>query len=172
MQFQNVYYERKVGTAKPCYICMRPTTTVLATLKTEDFLYTCDGHLSDSGFVIQMTPFAAEKKPTEQDIQKVIADYHAREAKKKDAQSKDKAGSENKDGDQPKEGTLSSSVAASSSSSSATAASPTTTETVHRKYSLQSKIFEARKNELKRREMGVKARQVGQGLPQVPRTAF
>ena len=31
-------------------MCMRPTTTVLATIKSEDFLYTCDGHLEDANF--------------------------------------------------------------------------------------------------------------------------
>jgi hypothetical protein len=39
---------QKVATARPCYICRRPTQTVLATIKTEDFLYACDGHLTDS----------------------------------------------------------------------------------------------------------------------------
>lgn len=39
--------KKKVATEKPCYICHRPTVTVLATLKMEDWLYTCDGHLSD-----------------------------------------------------------------------------------------------------------------------------
>jgi hypothetical protein len=39
---------QKVATAKPCYICRRPTRTVLATLKTDDFVYTCDAHLTDT----------------------------------------------------------------------------------------------------------------------------
>lgn len=38
---------QKTATARPCYVCNRPTQTVLATIKTEDFLYTCDSHLSD-----------------------------------------------------------------------------------------------------------------------------
>lgn len=44
----NVYYERKAGTERPCYVCRMPTTTVLATLNTEDFLYACPKHLTDS----------------------------------------------------------------------------------------------------------------------------
>lgn len=75
MPLQNVYYERvspgrdtrmlppstistqprpvaqtdrqKIGTERPCYVCNRPTTTVLATIKAEDFIYTCESHLSD-----------------------------------------------------------------------------------------------------------------------------
>jgi len=33
---------------------MRPTTTVLATIKNEDFLYTCEGHLEDVNFASRM----------------------------------------------------------------------------------------------------------------------
>jgi hypothetical protein len=39
--------QQKVATERPCYICRRPTQVVLATIKTEDFLYTCIGHLTD-----------------------------------------------------------------------------------------------------------------------------
>ncbi len=46
-KLQNVYYERKAGTARPCFVCRAGTTTVLATAGTQDFLYTCDKHLSD-----------------------------------------------------------------------------------------------------------------------------
>ena len=38
------------GTAKGCFVCCRPTTTVLATVDTVDFLYTCNGHLNDTNF--------------------------------------------------------------------------------------------------------------------------
>ena len=46
---------QKVATAKPCYICKRPTETVLSTIKTEDFLYTCESHLTDS-YVLLLLP--------------------------------------------------------------------------------------------------------------------
>ncbi|OBZ76441.1 hypothetical protein A0H81_03811 [Grifola frondosa] len=49
MSFTNMYYKRAVGTARPCYICHKPTTTVLATINTVDFLYSCDSHLTDPG---------------------------------------------------------------------------------------------------------------------------
>jgi hypothetical protein len=42
----------------------------------------------------------------------------------------------------------------------------------HRKFALHRQIYDMRKNEIKRKEQGVKAREVGKGLPQVPRGGF
>ena len=42
----------------------------------------------------------------------------------------------------------------------------------HRKFALHRQIFDMRKNEIKRREQSVKAREVGRGLPQVPKGMF
>ncbi|KAF8631224.1 hypothetical protein AX15_002555 [Amanita polypyramis BW_CC] len=50
MSFTNLYYKRTAGTSRSCYVCCKPTTTVLATLNTTDFLYTCLAHLTDRGF--------------------------------------------------------------------------------------------------------------------------
>lgn len=44
---QNIYYERKAATAKACFVCRTPSTTVLATVDTKDFIYTCEKHLND-----------------------------------------------------------------------------------------------------------------------------
>lgn len=49
---------------------------------------------------------------------------------------------------------------------------PTSTGSQHKKYTLHRQIFEMRLGEIKRREMGNKAREVGKGLPQVPRGMF
>ncbi|AFR97261.2 hypothetical protein C343_05406 [Cryptococcus neoformans C23] len=172
---QNIYYERKVATEKPCYICHRPTVTVLATLKMEDWLYTCDGHLSDPGFASLIPPTTASPtpvRPSSEDIRKVVAEYKAREAEKsKSAGGKDKGGEggskvQDKGKDKGKE-------SPKSPASPAPASTPTPTPTpTHRKFALHRAIFDMRRNELKRREMGVKAREVGKGLPQVPRTGF
>lgn len=35
-------------------MCYKPTTTVLATINTVDFLYTCPGHLEDRGFASKL----------------------------------------------------------------------------------------------------------------------
>ena len=42
------------GTPRACYVCYKPTTTVLATVNTVDFVYCCDGHLTDPGFATKV----------------------------------------------------------------------------------------------------------------------
>ncbi|RSH87869.1 uncharacterized protein EHS24_000387 [Apiotrichum porosum] len=188
---QNVYYERKVGTARPCYVCRRPTQTVLATLKSEDFVYTCDSHLSDPATLIAPTG------PSADDIRKVIADYSARETRR--TALKDEA-EKNKDEDKDKKpeekkglvGGLISSVSSSisslamgdteekkdskpSSPAPASPGSPTTTgipsvpAQTHKKYTLHRTFFENRRAELRRREQTARAKEVSKDMPQVPR---
>lgn len=55
--FLNLYKLRQVAPtdSKPCFVCYKPTDTVLVTLKSlnyskPDFLYICKGHLDDSNF--------------------------------------------------------------------------------------------------------------------------
>ncbi|WWC61468.1 uncharacterized protein I303_104052 [Kwoniella dejecticola CBS 10117] len=182
---QNVYYERKTGTARPCYICHRPTTTVLATLKTEDFLYTCEGHLLDAASPISPPTPAASPGPSAEDIKKVIAEHQAREARKaekgnNDSKDKDKEGAEDKDKvknkdkdkDQVKSPASNTPSIPTATSPSPSPSQPPLPAPTHKKYALHRHIFEMRKNELKRKEMGNKAKEVSRGLPQVPRTGF
>lgn len=132
--------------------------------------------------------------PSQEDIRKVIADYKAREAKKGD---KDKA----KEVDDGREPPLTTSASGSASASpKPTPASPPAASVPpapaqsHRKFALHRQIFDMRVQEIKRREQGVKAREVGKGeslglwrtdmigpsrggadgagLPQVPRGTF
>ncbi|KAL9058549.1 MAG: hypothetical protein Q9162_001704 [Coniocarpon cinnabarinum] len=48
----NLYHRRLVAATnqKPCYICHKPSATVLITPDFRDFFYVCAGHLKDSGF--------------------------------------------------------------------------------------------------------------------------
>ncbi|OCF44735.1 hypothetical protein I317_01425 [Kwoniella heveanensis CBS 569] len=173
-QLQNIYYERKTGTPRPCYICNRPTQTVLSTLKTEDFLYTCDGHLTDPASPIAPSA-AATTGPTADDIKKVISDYHSREARKA---NKDKDKDQSKDGDGEKDRDKDGAKKNLGSPSTSTPSTPTvpvaSTPPVptHKKFALHRHIFEMRKTELRRKEQGAKAKEVSKGMPQVPRTSF
>lgn len=104
-------------------------------------------------------------KPSAEDIRKVVAQYQAREsAKSKSAAGKDKGdGSGSKGQDKEKEkGKESPKSPASPAPASTPTPAPTPT---HRKFALHRAIFDMRRNELKRREMGVKAREVGRGKP-------
>lgn len=191
---------QKAGTERPCYICKRPTSTVLSTIKTEDFLYTCDGHLTDPWVDLVRSSVANDPAactstyavvstyaltrlsatlipptstgPSPEDIKKVIADYHVREAKKAEAaKEKDKDNDKAKEADKgkdekkdPKEKTTGPSV-----SPSIPVASPPAS---HRKFALHRQVFDMRRNEMKRREQTVKAKEMGKGMPQVPRGMF
>lgn len=52
MEFPNEYNMRKVATpdSKACFICYKPTETVLVSQNKADFFYVCAGHLLDSLF--------------------------------------------------------------------------------------------------------------------------
>ncbi|KAJ7667704.1 VPS4-associated protein 1 [Mycena polygramma] len=92
MSFTNVYYKRVAGTPKPCYVCYKPTTTVLATINTVDFLYTCPTHLTDPGFASPFVDPAAATKPVlnPEDIGKVVAEWEDRQKRKKEKEKADK----------------------------------------------------------------------------------
>lgn len=95
----------------------------------------------------------------------MVAEYQAREAgRSKSAAGKDKEGEGGpKDQDKGKEkGRESPKSPASPAPASTPTPAPTPT---HRKFALHRAIFDMRRNELKRREMGVKAREVGRGKP-------
>ncbi|KAJ7067982.1 DUF1742-domain-containing protein [Mycena amicta] len=99
MSFTNVYYKRTAGTPKPCFVCYKPTTTVLATLNTVDFIYSCETHLSDPGFAQLNSAPASPPAVSQEDVGKAIAEWEDRqkakkeklaEAKKDDDKDKDK----------------------------------------------------------------------------------
>ncbi|KAJ2987861.1 hypothetical protein NUW54_g9301 [Trametes sanguinea] len=107
MSFTNLYYKRAVGTPKACYVCHKPTTTVLATINTVDFLYTCDTHLSDPGFASQVGTSsdgvgaggAKKMGLSPEEIAKVKAEWEERQKKKAEkAKEKEKEKEKDKDG--------------------------------------------------------------------------
>jgi hypothetical protein len=85
----------------------------------------------------------------------VIADYKAREEKKgvkSDEKEKDKDKKEDKEKEIPKP-------------TSPIPSSPAPTPAAsHRKFALHRQIFEMRRDDIKRKEQGVKAREVGKGM--------
>ncbi|TXT08779.1 hypothetical protein VHUM_02907 [Vanrija humicola] len=177
---QNIYYERKTATARGCYICHRPTQTVLATLRSEDYLYTCPGHLGDSATALA----SPAPGPTAEDIRKVVAEYGVREARKAEKKAeaeKDK----DKDADKDKKSAFSLGGIASGGAEEVkdeskpaspappiTANIPSSTAPTHNKYALHRSIFEARRADLIRKQQAARAKEVSKGLPQVPRGAF
>jgi hypothetical protein len=110
--------------------------------------------LINSATLISSPPAPTPSGPSQEEIQKVIADYKAREEKKgakPDEKEKDKNKKEDKEKEIPKPASP-----IPSSPGPAPAAS-------HGKFALHRQIFEMRRDDIKRKEQGVKAREVGKG---------
>lgn len=95
-------WTQTTATAKACYVCSRPTTIVLATINTTDFLYTCPGHLSDQGFasLVRDNP-SPNTTLTPEEIKKVKEEWEEKQKKKvekekqKEKEEKDKKTDDN-----------------------------------------------------------------------------
>ena len=98
---ENVWHLRKVAenASKACWICYKPTTSVLITPNNKDFFYICPGHLLDKGFCQpdpdEAAAVAAKKKKDELDaeIEKVKKEYEEKQRLKREkrkAKDKDK----------------------------------------------------------------------------------
>ncbi|KAF9569391.1 DUF1742-domain-containing protein [Agrocybe pediades] len=174
MSFTNLYYKRTAGTPKACYVCYKPTTTVLATAKTIDFLYTCPIHLTDSGFA---TLCVDESKPTisAEEIAKVKVEWEEKEKRKKEKEkekAKEKSddkekGKEQKDedkGDTKKESSKSPKIPGSLS----TSPTPGTPTATHERYILHRGIFALRQDEHRRRRQAAQAKELAPRLPGAP----
>jgi len=90
-----------VGTAKACSVCFKPTTTVLATINTVDFVYTCPGHLIDPGFatLVKDEEKSASSDVSPEEIAKVKAEWEKNQKAKKERE-RDKEKEDNKEKDQ------------------------------------------------------------------------
>lgn len=171
-----------MGTARQCYVCHKPTTTVLATINTIDFLYTCDNHLSDPGFASQVGTSndgvgagAAQKMGlSSEEIAKVKAEWEERQKKKAekakekgDSKGKDKDKDTDKDPKNPDEKEKASKKVPGSLSPPSTTPTPTPT---HQRYTLHRDIFALRLAEHRRRRQAVQAKELAPRLPGAPMT--
>ncbi|KAH7916677.1 DUF1742-domain-containing protein [Hygrophoropsis aurantiaca] len=184
MSFPNIYYKRTAATAKACFICYKPSTTVLATVDTTDFLYTCPTHLGDYGFASRLAePEQEPKKPgaTPEEIAKVKEEWEERQRRKKEkakeaAEKDEKAKSEDKDKDkgakkedEDKDADKKSpSPPGSWSSGQSTPAS----KPVHERYALHRDIFALRVAEHRKRRHASQAKELAPRLPGAPRSVL
>lgn len=97
------------GTEKACYVCYKPTTTVLATINTVDFLYTCPGHLEDRGFASKLGGVdgaggGRKMGLSDEEIAKVKEEWEqkqkAKVEKEKEKKEQEKKEKEKKEGDE------------------------------------------------------------------------
>ena len=157
-------------------MCFRPTTTVLATLNATDFLYTCDGHLTDRGFATLIEPppdasAASEtKKVSDEEIRRIKEEWEERQ---KRAQEKEGAKAGDKDGDKGKESDTKQSPTPKPTPpppspipvpGASAAAKPT-----HQRYVLHRDVWSMRLAEHKKKRQTTAVKEVAPRLPTTPR---
>lgn len=113
MSTPNVYHLRRVAptSAKPCYVCYKPTSSCLITPDNRDFFYICDGHLKDPGFaspIVDKEDEEAKKKKEEmakaiEEVKKEYEEKQKAKKKKKDKKDEDKKDDKKKDDNDEKE---------------------------------------------------------------------
>ncbi|EYE97913.1 AAA-ATPase Vps4-associated 1 family protein [Aspergillus ruber CBS 135680] len=110
MSLQNTWHHRKVAdtAAKACFICYKPSNSVLITPDNKDFFYICPAHLKDRNFCSAVVDTAgAQAKGKEEalarEIEKVKREYEEKQQRKKEKRKEKKDGEEKKDADKDKE---------------------------------------------------------------------
>ncbi|THV05426.1 DUF1742-domain-containing protein [Dendrothele bispora CBS 962.96] len=182
MSFTNLYYKRATGTAKPCYICFKPTTTVLATINTVDFLYTCDTHLSDRGFAspvgedgdgaggVKKIGLSAEEiskvKEEWEERQKKKAEKEKAKEEEKEKEKDNKEGESKEDKEVKSKNKEKSTALPGSLPSPGTATPPKPT---HERYTLHRDFFAMRLAEHRKRRQAAEAKEIAPRFPGVPK---
>lgn len=158
------------GTPKACYACSRPTTTVLSTVDTVDWVYTCDSHLKDPGFASPLDDGPKKTGLTPEQIVEVTKDWEERQkrkqekAKEKEQEKEEKVedGKESK-GKDPKE---TSKPATPKPSTPSTLSTPAPS---HQRYALHRDMFAMRLAEHRKRRQAAQAKELAPRLPGAPR---
>ncbi|KAJ7228951.1 VPS4-associated protein 1 [Mycena pura] len=173
MSFTNLYYKRTAGTAKPCYVCYKPTTTVLATINTVDFFYTCPTHLADAGFASPFQDPEAAKKPavSEEDIGKAIKEYEESQKRKKEVEKeKEKEKDKGKDGEGTKDVDEAKAKEDTSSPKLPGSLSPRAISTpTHQRFTLHRDMFAMRLGEHRKRRQAAQVKDLAPRFPGAPR---
>ncbi|KAL0572235.1 hypothetical protein V5O48_009717 [Marasmius crinis-equi] len=158
MSFANLYYKRTAATAKACYVCSKPSTTVLATINTTDFIYACPTHLTDPGFATRVQE--EKPKPSEEDIARVKKEWEEKKKKKQEEEKKEKE--EDKKDDEPKK---------EKEKEFEKPQSPTPKPS-HEKYTLHRDMFSMRQYEHRKSRQTSQAKELGPRLPGAPNTVI
>ncbi|KAI9806196.1 MAG: hypothetical protein M1825_006311 [Sarcosagium campestre] len=96
MSIPNKWYLRQVAdsSSRACFICYKPTASVLTTPENKDFFYICKGHLTDRAFCSPLVDEEAEKKAAqaakEKEIEKVKKEYEEKQRKKEERKKQKK----------------------------------------------------------------------------------
>ncbi|KIY72931.1 DUF1742-domain-containing protein [Cylindrobasidium torrendii FP15055 ss-10] len=171
MSFTNVYYKRTAATARPCYVCHKPTPVVLATVNTVDFIYSCESHLKDRGFATQIQDEQAKPAVSADEIARVKAEYEEKQQRKKEKEEEKKRAKESEGKEEGKKDE----ETAKTKSPTPTPTSPSPSQTpsaTHQKYSLHRDYFTMRQDEHRRKRQAAQAKELAPRLPGAPRGAI
>ena len=137
-------------------------------MNTTDFIYTCDLHLSDTGFATRIADEPAKTSPSvsTEEILKIKQEWDERQ-KRKDEKEKEKTDDKDKDkkeddGKKDKDKKLPASTPTSP---------PTPSTPKHEKYTLHRDIFAIRQAEHRKRRNAAQAKEVAPRIPSVPRSS-
>ena len=74
MGSKNLYHRRLVAEsgAKACWICYRPSSTVLITPEQDDWFHVCPGHLKDRKFAVPQDEEDLKEKQRQEELEKEI----------------------------------------------------------------------------------------------------
>lgn len=108
MSAKNLYLRRITAesASKACWICYKPTSTVLITEAQDDWFNICPGHLKDAKFATAKDAEDLEKRRREEAIEKEIAAVkkeYEEKLKKKKKESKKDDGEKKKETDKKEE---------------------------------------------------------------------
>ena len=162
-----------VATAKPCFVCYKPTTIVLATINTVDFLYTCPVHLTDPGFATALgesndgTAGGPRKMGlSAEEIAKVKEEWEERQKKrleKEKAKQKEEDSKKDKSDDKKADKETTTEPKAE-----APASAPTTPTPSHQRFTLHRDFFAMRLAEHRKRRQMAQVRELAPRLPGAP----
>ena len=112
MASQNLYHRRLVAesSGKACWICYKPSSTVLITPASDDWFHICPGHLTDRKFAIPKDEEDLAKKKREEELEKEIEvlkkefeEKVRKKAEKRKEKEKEKKADEDEKKDEKKE---------------------------------------------------------------------
>lgn len=152
-------------------MCYKPTTTVLATINTTDFLYTCDTHLTDTGFATPVHSDSgddAKKEPalSAEEIAKVKKEWEDHQKLKEE---KEVAAKEKKKAEGGQEVEDESKPAKKVTTVPGTWMPPPPPTPTHQRFVLHRNIFLLRQSDNRRKRQAAQAKSLAPRLPGAPR---
>jgi len=143
-------------------MCLRPTTVVLATINSTDFLYTCATHLTDPGFA---SPLPNETPRISEEELKRIKDEWEQKQKRKNELKKKQEDGKSQDADKADKEKGKTTPPATTVSPSP----PPTSKPQHPRFILHREVFAMRQAEHRKKRQTSQVKEVAPRLPGAPR---